>query len=495
MNRRLMILEVSQKQAYIFASKRLRENAARSADISYVTGDGFFRTAAGELYSEKENLVYSGGGHTVLQFDSAETATAFAEKVTEAAMRQFPGLELFVRQMDYDDRRTPGENLKELSAALERKKSLRQASFRRLRFGLERSEAAERGPEERREVLPVPEGWRFPVQFEELAGGDNFIAVVHIDGNGMGKRVDSIYEKHTDWESCRQTLRRFSEGIQSDFERAFRETVEAVIAHGFPEEQLPIRPVVLAGDDVCFVTAGKIGLECARIFLEKLSAMENCEQPGRPYAACAGVALVHKKYPFHQAYDLAEELCGSAKKFGAGIDPDGRISAIDWHIEFGQLKEGLSALREDYATEDGGRMELRPVTVIVPEGVDAGTVETATGGYRTYGFFREMLRSMRGEYGKIARSKIKELRTAVKQGRTATAFFLHDRQINDLLYHSFTAKYQTDEQRMAQYRKSLSGKGALEKAVFAEIDGQTRCLFFDAVEMIDHYERFEEVRA
>ena len=35
--RRLMILEVSQKQAYIFASRRLRENAARSEDIRYVT--------------------------------------------------------------------------------------------------------------------------------------------------------------------------------------------------------------------------------------------------------------------------------------------------------------------------------------------------------------------------------------------------------------------------------------------------------------------------
>lgn len=495
MKKRLMILEVSQKQAYIFASKRLRENAARSEDISYVTGSRFFQSAAGDLYSEEENLVYAGGGHTVLQFNSEQAAAAFARVVTETAMRQFPGMELFVKQMDYDSAKTPGENLKELSAALERKKALRQASFRQLSFGVEQAAEAAEPLGRRTEMLQAPENWRFPSQFEELAGEDNFIAVVHADGNGMGRRVERIYEKCGDWETCRRTLRRFSEGIQSDFEQAFRETVETVIAAGHPAEQLPIRPVVLAGDDVCFVTSGKIGLECARVFLEKLSAMENCEQPGVPYAACAGVAIVHKKYPFHRAYDLAEELCSSAKRFGAEIDSEGRVSAMDWHIEFGQLKDGLSALREDYAADDGCRMELRPVTVVVPEEADRRRLEQVTGGVRTYGFFREMLRSMKDEYGRIARSKIKELRAAVKQGRTATAFFLHDREISDLLYHSFSAKYRTAEERKAQYRKLFSEKGELEKAAFAEVGGETRCLFFDAIEMIDHFEVLEGVDA
>lgn len=87
--RRLMILEVSQKQAYIFASRRLRENAARSEDIRYVTESRFFQTAAGPLYRE-EDLVYAGGGHTVLQFDSRARADAFARAVTEAGHGPLP---------------------------------------------------------------------------------------------------------------------------------------------------------------------------------------------------------------------------------------------------------------------------------------------------------------------------------------------------------------------------------------------------------------------
>ena len=81
-----MILEVSRKQDYIFASKKLRENAQRSAQISYVTSSAFFRRAAGERYLEEKNLVYAGGGHTVLQFDGPDQARDFARQVTGAAM-------------------------------------------------------------------------------------------------------------------------------------------------------------------------------------------------------------------------------------------------------------------------------------------------------------------------------------------------------------------------------------------------------------------------
>ena len=117
MDRILMILEVSRKQDYIFASKKLRENAARSGEIAYVTDSAFFRETAGELYSPEKNLVYTGGGHTVLQFDDRETATRFARAVTSEAMIRFDGMELFVKQMPYDAERTPGENLMALTAA------------------------------------------------------------------------------------------------------------------------------------------------------------------------------------------------------------------------------------------------------------------------------------------------------------------------------------------------------------------------------------------
>lgn len=65
-----------------------------------------------------------------------------------------------------------------------------------------------------------------------------------------------------------------------------------------------------------------MGLECARIFLERLSEKNNAVD-GQPYAACAGVTMIPHKFPFHAAYMLSGELCSNAKKFGAWLDERG----------------------------------------------------------------------------------------------------------------------------------------------------------------------------
>ena len=489
MKKTLVILEVSKKQDYIFSSKKLRDNVARSDIIRYVTSPEFFMSAAPSLYGE-QNLVYSGGGHTIVQFEDPETAREFSALVTETAMREFDGLELFVKQMPYGEDLNPGENLKELSAALERKKSLRSSGFRQVTFGADLP-----GKIPSRESpcsgLSAPEGWAFMSNFSDLAGSGNFLSVVHIDGNAMGQRVQNIYDANTaDWESCCRALRRFSSSIQSDFEAAFLAMTQDLIARADHLEiegsALPVRPVILAGDDVCFVCRGDLGLECARSFIEHLTALTN-SQDGQPYACCAGVAMVHQKYPFHRAYDLSEALCSSAKRFGA--ETDRRISCIDWHIEFGQLKESLSALREDYETDDHNRMELRPLAVVVPEDIPM-TEELQV---RSYDFFRQMWRGLRGEAGKIARGKVKELRNAIKQGQVETDYFLEDREASQLVEHTFAAQYRTAQRQTEKLRSILEGESQGFHQAFMELGDRKRCLLFDAIEMIDHYTDFEEV--
>ena len=70
MERFLTIIEVSQKQAYIFSDNKLRENIKRSEEIAYVTGTDYIKKALdGSLKSPVSgHLVYAGGGHTILEF-------------------------------------------------------------------------------------------------------------------------------------------------------------------------------------------------------------------------------------------------------------------------------------------------------------------------------------------------------------------------------------------------------------------------------------------
>lgn len=53
MSKILLILEVSRKQDYIFSSIHLRDNAARSDIIRYVTSEEFFKQAAPEYYNSR----------------------------------------------------------------------------------------------------------------------------------------------------------------------------------------------------------------------------------------------------------------------------------------------------------------------------------------------------------------------------------------------------------------------------------------------------------
>ena len=483
MSKILMIIEVSRKQRYIFSSKKLKENVARSSCIRYVTSKSFFNEC-----QVNYEPVYSGGGHAVVQFDDEQTAMTFAKTVTEKARRDFDGLELFVKQIPYDASVSPKENLIKLLGELERKKSLRLSDVRQINFGIEKPttpKSFSSDPRLKSLFPPPPTQYAYPVEFDHLAGNDNFIAVVHIDGNGMGKRVNQIYgqQETSQWDKCCELLNKFSNAIQNDYEEAFKALCQKLTKET-DTNLLPIRPVVLAGDDICFVTRGNIGLACADLMIKELSKRIN-PIDNLPYFACAGVALVHKKYPFSQAYQLSEELCSNAKRFSANINKDKTVSSIDWHIEFGQLKGGLEEIRKDYLTFDGDLLTLRPVASVVSEG---NTVDTA----RTFKYFKNLCLLMNNS-GEVARRKLKEIRQALKQGEPESLFFLQDKQLIDLLYLGFTAMH-SDEATKEVFNIRKTSQEDLPLMFFYkfENDDKKRCLFFDAIELMDRCCFFEE---
>ncbi len=460
--RYLTILEVSQKQAYIFQTNELRGNILNSAVIAWIMSKEYMEETVSDkaLFDAGKNLVYSGGGHTVLEFETEDGARLFTKKITTAIRKEYQGIEVFAVTLKYDEGKLPGENLKELNKKLERKKAVRSASFRQGSFGVEKINTNTQKPmlegetletsgkarmpeaEERIDRELSAEGFRWVYKFEELGGSkdkSNFIAVVHIDGNAMGKRVEKLQKKFADcdWDNYKRNLRRFSQSIDDQFKEAYKEMAEYVAGNiknnrlgdlDIREKKLPVRRVITAGDDICFVAEGRIGPECAAAFIRALGKKKNpVDEKG--YAACAGVAIVHQKYPFYKAYELAEMLCGNAKRFGAALSEDGSgfdVSAMDWHIEFGEIRDTLEEIRKEYCDADGRMLIQRPYIVEASEKVLRAEP------LRRYENFRNLLIEIQKEES-YARGSLKELRAVLKQGEKETEYFLKFHRIDELL--------------------------------------------------------------
>ena len=524
--RQLMILEVSQKQAYIFGSTKLSKNVERSEEICWVTDPEYFKLAAersGIAFDKDKNVVYSGGGHTVLEFANLESAKKFAYAVSARVRREYPELEYFIKTMEYDETLTPGENLFHLSQKLEKKKSIRAVSFHQGSFGVEEKDTELRRAKPQVEISDriirkkekeyIPNDFVMPTMLEDLGVSreeSSFVAIVHIDGNGMGKRVEDLRSQNKDlsWEEYKKTLRDFSDAIDSDFKTAFRGMLDEIgnripylVEKGLnlKPHMFPVRKLILAGDDVCFVTEGRIGLEAARIFIEKLRALENSVDR-KHYTACAGVAIVHQKYPFYKAYELSEMLCSNAKRFLASFNDQVRDSstqgcAIDWHLEFGEIIDDLSDMRQKYETADGGTLELRPYLLWAEQ--ELWEKEKI----RRYSTFKKIVTLLQGNRedhadGKVkesqgdrevyARGKIKELRSVLKEGEKATEYYLQLSLMDILNLDIFD-----DQDRSAQIKQIGSGK-SLERRAFQEIDGRKHSLYFDAIEVLDTFISLDE---
>ena len=212
------------------------------------------------------------------------------------------------------------------------------------------------------------------------------VGVIHIDGNGVGAimrdlgeafkgvccHLDSLEEpayKHED-NPCNIDEGRFQWFVMEVNYRLDAVVKQAVakawekITEIAREDKLPgppVVPVLVGGDDVTVYTDGRYAIPFAEAYIchyerltkddellsvlaivaggKKADAPERdrfeiadyiIQEPG-PLTASAGVAIVGRNFPFHIAYDLAEELVSRGKRLGKkpGTVP---CSTINFHV-------------------------------------------------------------------------------------------------------------------------------------------------------------------
>ena len=155
----------------------------------------------------------------------------------------------------------------------------------------------------------------------EITDKNDWIAVVHADGNGLGKVIQKVGKD-------KDVFREFSQKLDKATTAAAQATFMAIKdLHQINEGGfIPIRPVVLDGDDMTVILRGDLAIDYAAVFMaefvkatrEKIGKIlkdNHVFEGDEDYlTACAGVAFIKSSYPFYYGYQLAEELCGKAKK-------------------------------------------------------------------------------------------------------------------------------------------------------------------------------------
>ena len=240
-------------------------------------------------------------------------------------------------------------------------------------------------------------------EFEDAKDMLSSVGVVHIDGNGVGaimrdlgcahRAVQKVGVSTTSDEETTED----SKGLQSfimEVNRRLDNVVKDAIALSWyyvqeltPDTVVPIVPVLVGGDDVTVYTDGRYAIPFAEAYIhhyEKLTKDDDLlsvlaivaggkktdaperdhfeiddyiiQNPG-PLTASAGVAIVGRNFPFHIAYDLAEELVSRGKKLGKkpGTVP---CSTINFHV----LRDATVLDPDDTLDEYKGRVQ-RPFLV------------------------------------------------------------------------------------------------------------------------------------
>lgn len=474
----LLAVDTAGIQKYIFSSNRLRENIGASHLIASVTGQWAFEAvieAAGEIRGQHNVLdaegtlsdvitieqpdtaaevLYSGGGNFVALFRDSNMQKRFVQTLSRKVIEEAPGLRLMIHSVRFVlSKDVLGEKLKKLFQDMKVKRSTepnpmpaaglsvtvmcRSTALPAVDMAgrtdddekrpasaevLAKLNAAEDANKRLKRDLPAGEGHEYPSDFDDLGrsrGESSLIAVVHADGDGIGKEIEDIGDSYKDPAHLRKhidELRRFSRNLAQAAQNAQKGTVDYLwqlakdseeVADMFGRRTLPFRPLVFGGDDVTFVCDGRIGLALTIKYLE-LFQDETARLLDECLTASAGIAIVKSHYPFARAYELAEALSKSAKKYRR--ESASYTCCLDWHFTTGGIYGDLSEIRQREYTVEAGSLTLRPVT-------------TSDSGMHSWRTIAIGLTAFQSEAWQDKRNKAKMLREKLRGGRESVKEF------------------------------------------------------------------------
>jgi hypothetical protein len=450
-------------QQYIFSSNKLKEQIGASYIVEKLMFDECIPLALQDLmdhikpglmndwvnqpdtYELQQNqnvqveIGYIGGGNALIIFREPGKAKDFVTRYSRILLQYFPGLktayaidDFYFTGQDYQNCR------RRLNEQLIRNRNLHFSMAYPFKHGIVddcdmSGEAAEMEGQDGNMVSSVSRSKQLyideasdalrgellePAAAEHYIFTDNqellgqqeekgYIAIVHADGNKMGQRfleAKSLAETR----QLSASTKRFAISVM----KALIRDVIGIIDKDLDFMQLkrrgrmsilPIRPIIMGGDDITFVCEGRLGLYLAERLLKH---MNETRIHGQTIQACAGVLLVHSKFPFYKGYKLCEEITKVAKEESRQNDR----SWLHYHIS----SSGLSGtyhdiLETEFKIPRGRSLRYGPYVVNHPDPGNPKSIQVLKNGVKTLSTW--------------PRSKAKELRDILRKPDAELKFF------------------------------------------------------------------------
>ena len=195
-------------------------------------------------------------------------------------------------------------------------------------------------------------------------GEESLLAVVYIDGNNMGAKVQNVLGTETSYDQCVKKLGETSEFIQKNYVEDRIKDIDQMLEEKAKKgkKKAGKRLVVFAGDEINLICNARDAYDIAKTYLKGLHQV-SWKDSTEPCSACAGIAIFHSHAPYAQAYKVAEECCESGKtrmkKLEKAREKEGKSKEV-CYIDVHYCQKGIGMSLDDIREKEVGGLISKP---------------------------------------------------------------------------------------------------------------------------------------
>ena len=354
-------------------AEKLGYTAERATRAQFSMEDVLTRFENGTLHMAE---LFIGGGNDTILFRDRALFQSVNRCYTRLVLESYPGMIPMCVGVELE--KTDGEynyilDYKRLMAESDREKNrmipgriqnaqpfamMDRTTFQPYSRWWETSKREWRGSDEAAQKLQIGQpqtGVKYLDGLTTERGTESLLAIVHADGNNMGKKIQRKLGEETGYDHCVTAMREFTCDIHHVFAEVGRAAVDACAERlrkempALRDTAFDVRWLVCDGDDATFICNARLAKALTEAYLNAVTGY-NAENGGDAYSSCAGICIFHSHYPAARAYDLAEQACDEAK--GPVHEADNLEQGwFDFHFVRSGISGDLSEIRKHHGTQ------------------------------------------------------------------------------------------------------------------------------------------------